>query len=499
MKKGDSPFRGVMKKEKFKTGILLILICSAIVLAASVWFGSGIWPRGYDFFVSFPNRTFFSRFFTSSQPYVSPMENLAKPRMLVVTNDANRGVYYNSDESYAPYYEAVNSFFKTALSDKSLVFMSTAVGEEEWYDVLRNDEILDTKSIYIAYSTAMSPRLFAQVLGTEHTWLEEQTDAVQEFILAPVGDTGQDVLLYVRGLSGNPVSKFYINYPQKEALWTRIAGMTNNEGYSYAFELNLHDSHVGIGGGVEQKVVMDPLLMISPRNGASVPVVGSNPITSETDTEALLSAFNYRERGVNRYTGADGTLHFVENYGSISIYPDGLVEYYAVDAQKGVQVLPAENAPATLYDSLNGAVTFAAKVWQSLVPDMPFDALVSSDLVENAAGDYTFTLDYYYEGTPITMDTGQMRHAAEIHVKNGKIVEYRHLLRRYAAAGEKQPDIPMLQAIDGMYAQLGTADSQIRILDLYLSYIEDTRTQVLRPVWCASIEGQEDIVSYQAA
>ncbi len=477
---------------------MLILICSAIVLAASVWFGSGIWPRGYDFFLSLPNRAFFSQLFGKEQPYTSPMENLARPRRLVVTNGGSRGVYYNSDSSFPPYYEVVNEFFRATLSDESLVFMSTAVDEEEWYDVLRNDELLDTKSIYISYSTAFSPRLFAQVIGTEHTWLEAHTDSVQEFILAPIGDAGHDVLLYVRGLGGGPVLKFYINYPQKSTLYARIDSMAENLGYSFAYELNLHDSQVGIGGGVAQKVVMEPMLLISPRSGTSAPLRGTNPIASETDTEALLSVFGYRERGVNRYTGADGTVHFVENYGSIGIYPDGLVEYYAVDEQKGVNILPFESGLATLYDSLNGAVSFAARVWQSLVPDRPFEALVSSDLVENEDGEYVFTMDYYYEGTPITMASGNMRHAVEIRVKNGKIVEYRHILRRFTAAGEKAEDIPMLQAIDGMYARLGQEENtQIRILDLYISYVEDTSPGEKRPVWCAQIEGREEPVYYQ--
>ncbi len=485
-----------MRKEKLKTGILLLLICSAVALAANVWFGSGIWPRGYDFFVTLPNRAFFSQIFKKEQPYISPMENLARPRMLVVTNGGSRAVYYNSDASYTPFYEAVNEFFKTTLSDESLVFMSTAVGEEEWYDVLRNDELLDTKSIYISYSTAFSPRLFAQVIGTEHTWLEKHTAAVSEFILAPVGETGQDVLLYVRSISDGSISKFYINYPHKESLYGRIAEMNENLGYSYAFELNLHDSLVGIGGGVEQKVVMEPLLLISPRSTESVAITGANPIASETDTEALLSVFGYRERGVNRHTGTDGTLHFVENYGSINIYPDGLVEYYAVDEEKGVNILPTEGGTATLYDSLNGAVGFAARVWQSLVPDQPFDALVSSDLVENENGEYTFTLDYYHEGTPITMASGTMEHAAEIRVKNGRIVEYRHILRRFSGVGEKTENVPMLQAIDGMYARFAREDTQIRITDLYLSYIEDTAGGEKRPVWCARIEGQDALVYY---
>ncbi|MBE7025537.1 MAG: hypothetical protein E7408_05730 [Ruminococcaceae bacterium] len=483
-----------MRKEKLKTALLLVLICSSIILAANVWFGSGVWPHGYDFFVTLPNRAFFSHFFKQEQPYLSPMESLAKPRLLVITNGGSRAVYYNSDASYAPYYESVNTFFKTVLADENALVMSTIVGEEEWYDVLRNDELLDTRSIYISYSTAFSPRLFAQVIGTEHTWLEDRVATLREFILAPVDASGQDVLLYIRSSEDGSVSKFYINYPHKAALYDRISAMDENLGYSYAFELNLHDSMVGIGGGVEQKVVMDPLLLISPRSTESVAITGANPITSEADMDALLSAFDYRERGVNRYTGTDGTLHFVENYGSISIHPDGLVEYYAVDEEMGVNILPAEGGTASLYDALNGAVRFADRVWSSLVTDQPFDALVSSDLVENEQGEYTFTLDYYYEGTPITMAAEGIDHAAIIRVKNGRIVEYRHFLRRFSGTGTPSENVPMLEAIDGMYARFAMEDSQIRITDLYLSYIADNATDEMRPVWCARIAGRQALV-----
>ena len=473
-----------------------MLIVSAVALAASVWFGSGIWPRGYDFFATLPNRAFFSQLFREEQPYISPMENLAKPRLLAVTNGGDRAVYYNSDASYAPYYEAVNAFFKATLSAEDAVFMSTAVDEEEWYAVLRNDEILDTKSIYISYGTAFSPHLFAQVIGTEHTWLENHTEAVSEFILAPIGDTGADVLLYVRGHADGKIAKFYINYPEKMALYTVISNMTEDLGYSYAFELNLHDSQVGIGGGVEQKVVMDPLILISPRSTESVPVEAANPLVDETDTAALLSVFGMRAGGINRHTGTDGIEHFVENYSSIHISPSGFLEYIAVDAEKGVNILPAASGTETVYDALNGAVGFAARVWQSLVPDSPFEALVSSDLVESETGEYVFTLDYYYEGTPIIVREGEQHHAVEIHVKDGKIINYRHILRRFAPRGEKEENIPMLEAIDGLYTRLPAEDTKIRIQDLYIAYMETEEDTALRPVWCAKVEGEENLQYY---
>jgi len=73
-------------------------------------------------------------------------------------------------------------------------------------------------------------------------------------------------------------------------------------------------------------------------------------------------------------------------------------------------------------------------------------------------------------------------------------VEYRHFLRRFSGTGTPSENVPMLEAIDGMYARFAMEDSQIRITDLYLSYIADNATDEMRPVWCARIAGRQALV-----
>ena len=85
-----------------------------------------------------------------------------------------------------------------------------------------------------------------------------------------------------------------------------------------------------------------------------------------------------------------------------------------------------------------------------------------------------------------------MQHGLEMRVKNGRIITYRHLLRRFSGWGEPLENMSMLQAIDGLYAQLQDEGEQIRILDLFLSYIEDTQPGEKRPVWCARIAGRPE-------
>ena len=490
-----------MRKEKLKTSILLILIACTIILTLNVWFGSGFWPHGYDFFVSLSDRAFFSRILKKEQPYISPMESLAKPKKLVVTNGGNRAVYYVSDVSYAPFYEEVKAFFNEVLSNEDAVLMVTEVDTEEWYDVLRNDEILDTRSIYAEYNSAFSPALFAKVTGIADTWLATKTDSVREFIVAPVGETGEDMLLYVREYTTGRIIKCYIRYGGKASLYEKIAAMTENTNYSYAFELNLHGGSAGIGDAVEQKVVCSPQLLISPDATEGVAITATNPVDADMDMEALLSVFQYTARTPNRYVGTDKTVHFVENYGSVNIYPDGVVEYYALNEEKGVNLLPARDGVPSLYDSLNGAVRLAENVWRALVPDMPFDALVSGDLLDEGGGSYTFNMDYYHAGTPVITAVQNafhpaMQHAVEMEVKNGRLVRYRHFIRRFESVGEPFENVTMLEAVDGIYMTLPASQNTLEIKDLFLGYVEDTTAGAKKPVWCARIEGQEKLVYY---
>lgn len=490
-----------MKKEKIKTAILLVSIFSTVILALNVWFGSGIWPHGYNFFVSLKDRAFFSRLFQKEQPYESPMESLAKPQKLVVTNGGNRAVYYNSDVSYAPYFEETKAFFNAVLQDETAVSIVTEVDKEEWYDVLRNDELLDTRSLYIEYKTAFSTGLFAKITGITSTWLANKAESVREFILAPVGEGTEEVLLYVRDYSTGKIIKCYVHYKNADSLYQKIANMGENANYSYAFELNLHDSGAGIGGEAEQKVVFSPLILISPRSAEGIAITAQNPIRKDMDMDVLLSVFNYKERALNRYTEPDGTIHFVENYGSVTIYPNGVLEYYALDAEKGIAILPEKEGAATLYDSLNGAVRFAERVWKSLMPDQPFDALVSGDLVEKGGGSYTFTMDYYYKGTSVITDIQSdyhrpMQHAVEVEVQNGRIIKYRHFMRRFKSEGTPFPTKTMLEAVDGIYLALAESQDKLQITDLFLGYVEDTAGGMKAPVWCARIEGREELVYY---
>lgn len=488
------------KREKVKTLILSLLIISSLVLSVSTWVYEKLWPTGYSFFSNFSDIPVISALFGSTDNYSIPVDNLSKPGKIVVTNGEIRSVYYNSDSSFAGLHSVTRDFLVSVLTNEDIVIRRAAVSPDEWYDVLRNDELLDTKSIYAEFSLSYTPDLFAQIMGVQHTWVT-QPAAVRDFIIAPLGNDGQDMLLYARDANNDLVYKHYVVYDKKADIINAISEYTSNESgnFIFSFEQNLDGSSEGIGGEIQQKVFVDSLVLLSPESTETDIITAENPIDT-SDTQALnelLSCFGYAPNSLRHYTAADETEYFVENYGSLRIYPSGIIEYTALDTSKAYDLFEDDNTTRSLYETLNRAIEFSESVWNTVMPDTEFNALVTSDLVENnaAPGEYTFTLDYYFEGTPITVDAPDMKNAVIIEVKNGRITSYRHLIRRFTQTGESVQNISMVDALDILYSTLSAQESEEAtvVTELFLSYVEDSNQSQKTAVWCAKIQGSDEV------
>ena len=485
-----------MKLRRTKSLILTCLIISSIVLSAYVWMSEELWPKGYNFFIEIKNHPSIRRFF-SADVYSIPMENLSKPEKIVVTKGEERNVYYNSDPSFEEVNKTVSAFLESVLSDEATVQNRVTVSAEEWKNVLRNDEILDTRSLYVDFSLEYSSELFAHMIGIKNTWIDKEVSSLKEFIIAPVGEGESDVLFYAKG-GGELIYKYLISYKGKSEITAAIDTYATDTAttYSYSFELNLDKNNQGIGTGVKQKVFLNSMVIMS-SNSTTVPVIyGENPFESElADRGALLGHFRYAAGAPKHYTDYSGIEYFVENDAHLKLYPNGLIEYVA-EADGGGIELP--ESPASVYEAINRSIGFAEHVWSSVVGDAPFSVLVTSDLLENDEGIYKFTLDYYYEGKLVTTEISgngfeDMNHAVEIEVKNGKVIRYRHFFRRYQMAAEIV-STPQIEALDKIYERFNTGEDEIFINDVYLSYIENGTNSDKAPVWCAEIEGSDNIV-----
>ncbi len=481
-----------MKKEKAKTGILILLIICSFVLSARVWFSRELWPNGYNSFLALGDDFLFSNLFKKGE-YSIPIDNLSKPQKIVVTAGENRSVYYNSDRLFDTVHSGIKKCFVAVLSDELCVMRKAVVDEAEWYSVLRNDEILDTRSLYTEYSLSFTPTIFGQVLGVENTWLDEP-GKVREFILAPLEE--ESLLFYVRDGSDNSIYKYYIRYPEIQELVTTIQNYSANDessNYSYAFELNLDAAASSPDEPVIQKVVLDSLVLVSPNQTNTAVITSKNPLEDKYRTDHLLEVFDYNTAPINTYEDTSGIKYFVENYSSLKIYPNGMVEYSAVEDTKGLNLFEDSDAKPTLYESLNKAVNFAEKVWDSIMPGASFNVLVTSDLTEDGGSEYRFTLDYYVEGTPISVNLSDgTKSAVEIVMKNGVMTKYRHLIRSYERTEQTKENLSMVSALDSIFDSFSGKETQTLINNIFLSYVEDGSDTERQTLWC--LKAGDDII-----
>ncbi len=481
-----------MKKEKAKTGILILLIICSFVLSARVWFSRELWPNGYNSFLALGDDFLFSGLFKKGE-YSMPIDNLSKPQKIVVTAGENRSVYYNSDPSFDTVHSGIKKCFEAVLSDELYVTRKAVVEESEWYGVMRNDELLDTRSLYIDYSLSFTPTIFGQVLGVENTWLSDP-GKVREFILAPLED--ETLLFYVRDGSDNNIYKYYISYPEIAELVSTIKNYSANDetsNYSYAFELNLDAAASTPDAPVMQKVVLDSLVLVSPNTSATPVISSKNPLEDKYRADRILEAFDYNNSAITPYEDTKGIKNFVGNYSSLKIYPSGMVEYSAVEDSKGINLFYDSDAKPTLYEALNKAVDFAENVWDAILPGASFDVLVTSDLTEDGGSEYRFTLDYYVEGTPVSVNLSDgTKSAVEIVVKNGMMTKYRHLIRSYERTEKTKENLSMVSALDSIFDSFSQRDTQTSINNIFLSYVENGLDSERETVWC--VRAGEDIM-----
>lgn len=491
--KKNVPVSKDQKLRKTKTALLVCLIASSLFLSVHVWFGEELWPEGCNsFVVMFKNSPIVKTLFTKNI-YSMPKENLSTPRKLVLTNYSERSVYYNSNENFKPVTDAIKPFMAETLRSRENIKNKLTVDENEWYNVLRNDELLDTRSIYVDYYIASAPALFARMIGIKETWLSDDVSAVKEFIIAPGKDN--EMLFYVRDFSDNKIYKYFVSYEKKDVINKIMNEYTRGESegsFPFSFELNLYGSSAGIGSGVVQKVFLNPMITLSTGNEQHVVLYTANPVTGDKITENLLPTFGFRQSARRHYTSADGVEYFVENYSVLKFYPNGLIEYTADDERLAPSL---SDEPLSLYEVLNKAIEFSENVWSNCVDDS-FNAIVTSNLLESAdsSGTYNFTLDYYVNGVPVKIELSgdnfaDMNHAVEISVKNGKIIKYRQFIRKYTESGESVTNSRSIEALDEIYKNLSESGSETHIDDIFLSYIEDGSLNSKSPVWCAEIRG----------
>ncbi len=307
---------------------------SSIVLTANMWFSGGLWSDGYNLFFDVSG---ILNFKSKSKSYYLSKENISYPEKIIVNNLEKRNLYTHTSDEYTDIIPTVLDSVKKGLSGGEFA----AANADEWNGVLK------TRSVYISYPVAYNTTLLLGILGLESKNMN--ASSMREFIIGPSDKDGV-LSLYVKDYSNSNVYKAPLSYKYNDicSLIDKYAVDSINL-LPYSFELNFDkfDSE-----SVEQKVVIEPTVTLKLEREMLPTIKSENYISGVYSnmylSSNILKSFGYNTTYMRKYLDNNNTAVYVENYSTLKIYDNGLLEYKAIDDTKGIALTDSNSS--TPYD-----------------------------------------------------------------------------------------------------------------------------------------------------
>lgn len=469
-----------MKKESLKTAALVLLVFSSIILTINKWFSEKLWPDGYNFFSNLTS------YFSTGEDkvkksYYLSKENISNPSKIIVNNNELRSLYTNTSVNYNSILPRIKSILKSGLSEKNF----TQSTKDKWKEALKST------SVYIAYPVSYDVKTFSAIMDT--TVGDFGISSMREFIIVSDASTAPHMLI-----SDN--SGKFIDVALNDASNTvndiiEEYSVSSVGEYPYSFELNFDTKK----DSVEQKIVIEPQVVLPLNSGTTASVTKTNYFNGISQNKDLyipiLRSFEFNTTNIKKYIDTDNSIIFTENYGSIRMYNDGLLEYRALDDSKGIALESASNPSAEFYDRFIDCIEFVNNVWDTALASHNMDINISSISKNDSDGSFSLTIDYYADGMEVVSrlqktDTHEkINHAIEITVKNSRIVSYRQIVNGYTMNNDEIEHMSVIEALDILMAA-DTIKSDT-ITDVYLAYTGNGNKTVCLPCWVAKTAENE--------
>lgn len=471
-----------MKKESLKTAALVLLVFSSIILTINKWFSEKLWPDGYNFFSNLTSYFSMGEDKVKKTYYLSK-ENISNPSKIIVNNNELRSLYTNTSVNYNTMLPRIKSILKSGLGEKDF----TQSSKDKWKEALKST------SVYIAYPVSYDVKTFSAIMDTAVS--DFGISSMREFIIVSDASSGAPHML-ISDKSGNKYVDVTLNSDSNTVNDIIEEYSVSSVGeYPYSFELNFDTKK----DSVEQKIVIEPQVVLPLNSGITPSVTKTNYFDEISQNKDLyipiLRSFGFNTTNIKKYIDTDNSIIFAENYGSIRMYNDGLLEYRALDDTKGIALESATNPSAEFYDRFIDCIEFVNNVWDTALTSHNMDINISSISKNDSDGSFSLTIDYYADGMEVVSrlsktDTHEkINHALEITVKNSRIVSYRQIVNGYTMNNDEVEHMSVIDALDILMA----ADSikSDTITDVYLAYAADGNKTVCAPCWVAKTAENE--------
>lgn len=416
-------------KERLKTMLLVVLILSTFLLAALLW-GFAQWK---------PEEVFsLSRLFTLFQDesdvdwYQSLVGfesvgvesadlDLFCPQTVVWANSAGRSLCAADDKTLQQAGTAVKNDITWLMSQRDLLFADNLT-EQQWIDAFSGG------FCYVDFGTDLSLRAYCEGL---HITISEAAGAVRYLVIS--ADEGRGtVTLTIRSADGS----------MKRYQATGSAGALS----SLQKNLAVQQQTVRFGFEEPELLAQYPSLLNAAsalvwEGRQSTALKAQNPLEQTTDSAALriLESFSFNSATLSQYPDTDGTLVYMENFRTLRIHPDGVVEFETSQSDKGIalsSLLSTTESQFSFYQMIQASNRFLYQLDAELFGGAGADIRYAGMAYQPDQNCWRLYFDYVCDGFPIYQSGTGQTNALSVDLEDGYLVRATLLARSYERTDE---------------------------------------------------------------
>ncbi|MCK9478312.1 MAG: hypothetical protein M0R40_02280 [Firmicutes bacterium] len=435
-----------MRKEQIKSVVLVLLILNCVQLTGQIWFNKKLWPGGYNFFAF---------------NFSSTAMNAVKPQRLVINGGNAREVYYPRQKQYNDIYKNVTNIIANFIDSDDL--RGTAAVKDDWKTFLKD------KSILLSYGHSMDSGSFTSSFNKAVTGFP-YVGVLSDVLITGDGVTNETIVCIFNSITETAVTYRLEGGGESFLKYIESATFGKNHNKSFAFELfwDLNRENTSI----ERSVLVDSFVLLPMDNESVNLITAENPLENDfTIFDGIVSALGYTPSTLRKSVSEnDNVASYVENSATIKISPSGMIEYSAVDPQRGI---PLQTGKADSLNVVNKVFEITEGIYRQIgIDDIP-NIYISSDLIAQKGERFILKMNYSHNGKPIfvySKDNLAPVDAIHAEVEGGYLKSFKMFIRTFNEIDDVATTVPVITAFDELAKQIGKT-RKVLIEDVFKCYI----------------------------
>ncbi len=402
---------------------------------------------------------------------------LSEPELIMACSINNRDRILHSDDDFGEVAEKINTIMRDVYFQKAELFSEGDT--KEWEMTVENN------SIYVRYAYPQISKFEAQFYEVSGSNFEKNVTSYSEVLVAPDLSSNGKTTVLVKDEDRRIVK---INLMVDSAvLKSAIRNRINDEGFDFAFayELNLDSDSLNEKDGAAVSLEHMFLIPAEPIYFNDVivttPRIYKSGISFEDSTRvatSLINLFGYNPNTIRQYANGDGSLIFVGETGSLSMHPEGRIEYKALGENEGIIFDAQSRENKDAYSIISGVSDIVNRIVSICgVSEEKNDAEFRiSRISENENGQSFIELDYFVEG--IRVRFGKEAAVTAV-IKNGALTELKMLVKAIEKTDKKTDCGDVFAAVDSFYKKNAKKNRDLMGKPVYIYNEDNKRTSAV--------------------